>query len=135
MGLPTQSTGPRGAPSWPWSRSWAGLRDQLANPLFRNGYALMVNTGATGALGLFYWLLVARLYHPADVGRASAAYVAMNLLAGIAALSFQGALTRFIPQAGHRTRALIIRAYVISIVGSVTMTIVFLLAVDGLGAS
>ena len=96
MGLPDQSTGPRGAPSWPWSRSWAGLRDQLANPLFRNGYALMVNTGATGALGLFYWLLVARLYHPADVGRASAAYVAMNLLAGIAALSFQGALTRFI---------------------------------------
>jgi O-antigen/teichoic acid export membrane protein len=135
MRLPDQSTGPGGAPSWPWSRSWAGLRDQLANPLFRNGYALMVNTGATGTLGLFYWLLVARLYHPADVGRASAAYVAMNLLAGIAALSFQGALTRFIPQAGHRTRALIIRAYVISIVGSVTMTMVFLLAVDGLGAS
>ena len=57
----------------------------------RNAYALMANTGFTGLLGLAYWLLAARHYAPADVGRASAAYSAMNLLAGITALSLIGA--------------------------------------------
>ena len=33
-----------------------------ADPLFRNAYALMVNTGTTGLLGLAYWLLAARHY-------------------------------------------------------------------------
>lgn len=121
--------------SWPWPRQLAGLRRQLADPLLRNGYALMVNTGATGVLGLLYWLLVARLYRPADVGHASAAYVAMNLLAGIAALSFQGALTRFLPQAGLSTRRLAARSYAISVTASVCMTVIFLLAVGRLGHS
>ena len=80
---------------------------QLADPLTRNGYSLIANSGATaGALGLVYWLLMARLYPTADVGRASAVYAAMNLLAGFTAQNFNGALNRFIPQAGLRTRTL-----------------------------
>ena len=82
------------------------LRQHLSDPLFRNAYALMVNTGTTGLLGLVYWLLAARHYAAADVGRASAAYAAMNLLAGITALNLTGALARFMPQSGrtHRGR-------------------------------
>jgi O-antigen/teichoic acid export membrane protein len=121
--------------SWPPRRRWANLRSHLADPLFRNAYALMMNTGATGVLGLFYWLLAAHLYDASDVGRASAAYAGMNLLAGVTALSFIGALTRFIPQAGTQTRALVARAYLVSAVGSVVLTILFLLWVGRLGAS
>ena len=73
-------------------RKVQGARRQLADPLTRNGYALIANSGATGALGLVYWLLVARLYPTAEVGRATAAYAAMNLLAGFTALNFNGAL-------------------------------------------
>ncbi|MFC6895230.1 hypothetical protein ACFQGX_06995 [Nonomuraea dietziae] len=39
------------------------LRD-LRNPLFRNGYALMANTGITAVLGMGYWLLATRFYTP-----------------------------------------------------------------------
>ncbi len=95
----------------PGPASCSGLRRQLTDPLSRNGYALVANSGATGLLGLLYWVLVARLYPTAVVGRASAAYAAMNLLAGFTALNFNGALTRFIPQAGHRTRRLVTQAY------------------------
>ena len=43
----------------------------------------------------------------------------MNLLAGFTAQNFNGALTRFIPQAGLRTRTFIIRAYAVSAAASV----------------
>src|SRR5262249_45172 len=101
------------------ARKVAGLRQQLADPLARNGYALIANSAGTGALGLVYWLLMARLYPAAAVGKASAAYAAMNLLAGFTALNFNGALNRFIPQAGLRTRSFVLRAYLVSAVASV----------------
>jgi O-antigen/teichoic acid export membrane protein len=104
----------------------AGLGRQLADPLARNGYALIANSGATGALGLVYWLLMARLYPTAAVGMASAAYAAMNLLAGFTALNFNGVLTRFIPQAGRMTRTFVTRAYVVSALASVCISFLFL---------
>jgi O-antigen/teichoic acid export membrane protein len=111
------------------------VREQLADPLSRNGYSLVANSAVTGVLGLAYWLLVARLYPASDVGRASAAYAAMNLLAGFTALNFNGVLTRFIPQSGHRTRTFIVRAYTVSAVASVLVTIPFLLTVSRWGTS
>jgi O-antigen/teichoic acid export membrane protein len=117
------------------SRQLLRLHQQLADPLSRNGYALIANSGATGGLGLIYWLLVARLYPVGEVGRASAAYAAMNLLAGFTALNFNGALTRFIPQAGRQTRRLITNAYVISAVASVGVAVPFLLTISRWGPS
>ena len=64
----------------------------------------MINTGTTGLLGLVYWLLAARHYAAADVGRASAAYAAMNLLAGITGLSLTGALGPFHPAIRRHAR-------------------------------
>lgn len=111
------------------------MRAQLADPLTANGYALIANSGATGALGLVYWLFMARLYPTAAVGRASAIYAAMNLLAGFTAQSFNGALNRFIPQAGLRTRSFIIRAYTVSAAGSVVLAILFVLTAGWWGTS
>lgn len=112
-----------------------GLRAQLTDPLASNGYALIANSGVTGALGLVYWLLMARLYPAVDVGRASAVYAAMNLLAGFTALNFNGALTRFIPQAGQRTRAFVLHSYLVSALSSVVVTVGFLLTIHWWGPS
>jgi O-antigen/teichoic acid export membrane protein len=117
------------------SRQLRGVRQQLADPLSRNGYALIANSGTTGLLGLVYWLLVAHLYPATDVGQAAAAYSAMNLLAGLTALNFNGVLTRFIPQAGRSTRTLIARAYTVSAVASVGVAIPFLLTISRWGPS
>jgi O-antigen/teichoic acid export membrane protein len=112
-----------------------GLRHQLADPLARNGYSLIANSAATGGLGLLYWLVMARLYPAAAVGRASAAYAAMNLLAGFTALNFNGALTRFIPEAGRRTTTFITRAYVVSALTSIALGFFFLVTISHWGAS
>ena len=119
----------------PGARGMEGLRRQWADPLARNGYALVANTGATGLSGLVYWVLVARLYPTDTVGRASAAYAAMNLLAGFTALNFNGALTRFLPQAGRHTAKLIKHSYLVSAVASVLVTIPFLLSIHLWGPS
>jgi O-antigen/teichoic acid export membrane protein len=128
------ASAPGGAVAGLFRRSMR-LREHLSDPLFRNAYALMINTGTTGLLGLVYWLLAARHYAAADVGRASAAYAAMNLLAGITALSLTGALARFIPQSGGTTRALILRAYAVSAAASLVITVPFLLTVGHWGSS
>jgi O-antigen/teichoic acid export membrane protein len=95
----------------------------------------MANTATTGLLGLIYWLLAAQHYSAADVGRASAAYAAMNLLAGLTALSLTGALNRFIPQSGRTTRAMIMRTYAVSAAASLVVTVPFLLTVGHWGSS
>jgi O-antigen/teichoic acid export membrane protein len=116
-------------------RQIQGARRQLADPLTSNGYSLIANSGVTGALGLIYWLIMARVYPTAAVGRASALYAAMNLLAGFTAQNFNGALTRFIPQAGLRTRTFIFRAYSVSAAASVGISILFLATIGWWGAS
>lgn len=87
----------------------AALRSELSNPLYRNAYALIVNGGLTGVLGLAYWFLAARLYSPADVGRNAAELQAMMFIGGLTALNYM--LIRFIPQAGDRTGTLVLRTY------------------------
>lgn len=95
----------------------------------------MLNTGATGLLGVVYWLLAARHYSPVDVGRASAAYSAMNFVSGFAAANILGAITRFVPQSGRRTAALVLRTYLFSSVASVVVAVLFLLSVSHWGTS
>ena len=138
---PAPTPDPQARPSGPAAvtrnllRHFQRIRQHLSDPLFRNAYALMINTGTTGLLGLVYWLLAARHYTAADVGRASAAYAAMNLLAGITGLSLTGALARFMPQSGGTTRALILRAYAVSAAASLLITVPFLLTVGHWGSS
>ena len=111
------------------------LRAHLRSPLYRNAYALMINTGVTGLLGVAYWLLAARHYSAVEVGRASAIYAAMSLLSGLTAFSLLGAVTRFVPQSGRRTGFFVRRAYLFSSLASVLVAVPFLLTVRHWGAS
>lgn len=113
----------------------AGTGAATPRSLLTNAYALMTNTVITGLLGLAYWLLAARHYAAADVGRASAAYSAMNLLAGITALSLIGAMARFIPRSGRRTGALIKRGYALSVASAVIGAVIFLMFTGRPGSS
>lgn len=103
--------------------------------LFRNAYALMLNTGISGVLGLGFWLAAARYYSEASVGQGSAAIAAMKFLAGLAALTLTGALARFIPVAGRGTGKLIFRTYAGSSVAVALAAGVFLLTLPLWGPS
>ncbi|MGC5564249.1 lipopolysaccharide biosynthesis protein [Streptomyces sp. FR-108] len=105
------------------------------SPLFRNAYALMLNTGISAVLGLGFWLAAARYYSESAVGQGSAAIAAMKLLAGLTAVTLTGALARFIPVAGRGTGRLIFRTYAGSSVVVALASGVFLLTLRLWGSS
>lgn len=110
-------------------------RHRRGSPLFRNAYALMLNTGLSAGWGFAYWLLAAHYYSDSAVGRGSAAIAAMKLLAGLAAVTLPGALTRFIPAAGPRTGKLITGTYLSSALAVAVAAGVFLLLLGLWGPS
>ncbi|MFI6935129.1 lipopolysaccharide biosynthesis protein [Streptomyces sp. NPDC050287] len=110
-------------------------RSPGGSPLFRNAYALMLNTGISAVLGLGFWLAAARYYSESAVGQGSAAIAAMKLLAGLTAVTLTGALARFIPVAGRATGRLIVRTYAGSSVFVALAALVFLLTLDLWGPS
>jgi hypothetical protein len=114
-------------------RSGAGLRGELSDPLFRNAYALMANGGLTGLLGLGYWLLAARHYDPANVGRSWAVIQAVMFAGGLTALNAM--LLRFIPQSGRRTASFVLGAYGAGSAAALLIALGFLATLDRWGPS
>ncbi|WP_329278917.1 lipopolysaccharide biosynthesis protein [Streptomyces sp. NBC_01451] len=112
-----------------------GRGRRSGSQLFRNAYALMLNTGISAVLGLGFWLAAARYYSESAVGQSSAAIAAMKLLAGLTAVTLTGALARFIPVAGRATGRFIFRTYAGSSVIVALAGGVFLLTLDSWGPS
>lgn len=104
------------------------LRDHLRDPLYRNGYALMLNTAITGGLGMIYWVLAARVYDSSEVGRNSALIAAMTLISALTQMNLAAVLIRFLARAGQSTAKLILATYAISITfAAVAATVVLLI--------
>jgi len=116
----------------------AALAAHLRVPLYRDGYALVLNSGLTAVLGLLYWLLAARSYKPHAVGVNTAAISAMMFLAGVAQLNLMSALLRFVPVLGRLRRRFITACYVVAASAAVGCAAVFLFGLHvwapGLGA-
>ncbi|MEV0321888.1 lipopolysaccharide biosynthesis protein [Streptomyces sp. NPDC050658] len=126
---------PSGKPGRPRRMRLPGRGGDGGSPLFRNAYALMLNTGISGVLGLGFWLAAARYYSESAVGQGSAAIAAMKFLAGLTALTLMGALARFIPIAGRATGRLIFRTYAGSSLVVAFAALIFLLTLDLWGPS
>ncbi|EME99511.1 hypothetical protein H340_15786, partial [Streptomyces mobaraensis NBRC 13819 = DSM 40847] len=52
-------------------RGGGGRGGRGGSPLFRNAFALMLNTGISAVLGVGFWLVAARYYSEDAVGRGS----------------------------------------------------------------
>ena len=94
-------------------------------PLYGNGYALVLSSGLSSALGLLYWALAARLYSADSVGFNAATISAMMFLAGLAQLNLMSALMRFIPESGRQATRFILLTYGVSMGVAVVASFVF----------
>ncbi len=115
-----------GIPGWVAARLPRRVADHLGSSLYRNGYALVIATGATSLLGFLYWLLAARRYSQADVGRNSALIASMTFLANLAHLNLTNGLNRFVPTAGRNTGRLVALAYLVAGALSVVAALIFI---------
>ena len=91
------------------------IRGVLADPMLRNGHALIASASVTQFIGVVYWIFAARLYPVAVVGRNSVAISVMLFLAGVAELNLMSTLVRFAPTSGKRTLRLIVSTYLTSV--------------------
>jgi O-antigen/teichoic acid export membrane protein len=71
----------------------------------------MLSTGATAVLGVVFWGVAAHLFRTSAIGQASAELASMTLLAQVAQLNLANAFLRFVPQAGVRTRTVVLGGY------------------------
>ncbi len=106
------------------------MRQRLRTPLYRNALYLIMASALTGVAGLVFWLLAARFYDAEDVGLASAAISAMQLLALFATLGLDYALIRFLPSAEKDSNALLNSCLTIGVLTSIIMALIF---IAGLG--
>lgn len=89
------------------------LADQWAQPVYRAGYLLVLNSLVTALLGLGFWLLAARLFPPEVIGVNAATISAMMFIAGVAQLNLMSALLRFVPTAGRRAGRMVVLSYAV----------------------
>lgn len=87
------------------------VRVSGSDPLIRNAFYLILNTGINSVLGLAYWVVVARMYDAAAVGISSALVSAMVALSGVAQLNLAVALPHLLPSAGRRAVGIVKLSY------------------------
>jgi O-antigen/teichoic acid export membrane protein len=92
----------------------AQVRAEVANPLLRSAYSLMLSAALTAGLGLAFWLVAARLYDAGDVGRDAALIAVMVELSTICQLNLVNAVTRFLPSLERGTARVLLAAYAAS---------------------
>lgn len=114
------------------SHGGGGLASALRNPLYRSGYALVVNTAGSTAVGVAYWAIAARLFDKQAVGRSAALVSALILLSSIAQLNLSNALPRFLPQAGRRAGRLIGYSYIVSAAAALIAAVAFVVVMPRL---
>jgi O-antigen/teichoic acid export membrane protein len=115
-----------------WRRLLRPVAGVLADPMLRNGHALILSAGLSQVIGIVYWVVAARNYPAAVVGRNSAAISITLFLAGIAELNMMSTLVRFLPASGARTARLILTAYGASTVVAAAAGTGFLLLIPAL---
>ncbi len=65
--------------------------------LFRNAMYLMASTAVMSVLGFVFWIFVAHLYAPADIGVASALISLSTLISNFSLLGLNTGIIRFLP--------------------------------------
>ena len=88
----------------------------LASPghnLRLNSLAVVGSSALTSVLGLAFWAVAAKLFPASEVGVAAAITSSAMMLSMLSSLSLGAMYQRFLPLAGHRAGALVLRGYLL----------------------
>ena len=104
------------------------LRARLGTDhMVRNSLYLIVSSGLQAALGFGFWIVAARVFSAADVGRASSLISATVVIAYLALLGLNSTLVRYLPTAQNKD-ALISAGLLVVAVGGGVIGLVYVLA-------
>ncbi len=101
----------------------------MTDPLYKNSIFNMASTFILGGLGFVFWIIIARLYKPEDVGIATTLISLMTLLSGFTIMGFNVSLNRYLPKSTHKNE-LINSSFVITTVAAILASTIFLLGLQ-----
>jgi O-antigen/teichoic acid export membrane protein len=96
------------------------------NSLFRNSIYLMGSTVVMSIMGFGFWVFVAHLYSPADIGNAAALISLSALITNLSLLGINSSLVRFLSQSKDQSRTINAAVIVVAAV-TVAASLVYLL--------
>ncbi len=101
----------------------------MTDPLYRNSIFNMASTFILGGLGFIFWIIVARLYKPENVGIATTLISIMTLLSSFTGLGLNSSLNRYLPKSINKNE-LINSSFVIVTVATLLTSAIFLLGLQ-----
>lgn len=90
-----------------------------ADPLVRNSFFLMATTALAAGSGFVFWIVVARLYSPAEVGWASSLLSVVTLLTYFSGLGLGSSLIRYLPTTSARAEHVSSALTAVAVTGTV----------------
>lgn len=116
-----------------FSRLRAAVAAHVRDPLYLNGYALVLNAAASSALGFVFWLVAAHRFQAEHIGIGAAVVSASTLAALIGKAGFDAAIIRYGPSASARgiRRLLLVSMLATLILTCITALVILLLASGG----
>ncbi len=106
-----------------------------SDPLLRSAYSLILNVVLTSGLGVLFWVVAARMFPAAEVGRDSALLSAMLLLSAVCQLNLSSGLLRFLPIIKLNPVKAVLGSYGLAGVASALGATAFVLIAPRLSAS
>ncbi|MFF4960670.1 lipopolysaccharide biosynthesis protein [Streptomyces sp. NPDC001222] len=97
MSLTDRPAPPQQAPPRQVTARLARARAMARDPLIANSLFLIATTALGAGAGFVFWILVARLYPAADVGRASSLLSSLSLLSYFSLFGLSSTLVRHLP--------------------------------------
>jgi hypothetical protein len=82
--------------------------DDSRRHFLRSAYSLVINTAATGLLGVVFWIVAARVFPPETVGRDSALIVTMMTISTICQVNLPNLFVRFLPERDDARRVILL---------------------------
>lgn len=98
----------------------------FADPLTRNGLALVSSAALASILGLVFWILAARLYAAEVVGLNAVMISSMITLANLSQLNLGNFLTRTLAGTGRRAGRIVLISYTVATVSGAIFAIAFI---------
>lgn len=98
----------------------------MTDPLYRNSLFTMTSIFMLGGLGFVFWIIIARLYKPENVGIATTLISIMTLLSNFTILGLGSSLNRYLPKSTCKNE-LINSSLVIVTIVTLVVSLVFLL--------
>ena len=101
----------------------------ITDPLYRNSLFNMASTFMLGGLGFVFWIIIAHLYKPENVGIATTLISIMTLLTTFTLLGLNSSLNRYLPKSVNKNE-LINSSFIIVTVITILASVVFLLGLQ-----